>query len=486
MVASDSTIGYATATIAGSALLGDSPIGYAVAEIASKLVPSVRVGGVWVSCPSPQVLIGGVWRAALGGQGETDGTPSSAVGFASTRIAAQYSPEVLASRPAEGSIDTHTGVPIVWWESLYQPGDQVWQALNRASSACVVSFPAGEFTLTDFKATERGTGAQTGSAVNLTKNVIHGIIGMGRGSYNSNTGTRFMVAENSSTWAAGVSGWTPTQAMGGTTQIRVFRSVDHAGKMHMADFSIRGATQPHLFHGLAIEAVTGDVLIESVLVAGWSGDAGAPPGETSGIIVAGAPSAAPKVIIRNSHVDGRYPDGTIGGTTGIHLQRTLNAEVTDCSALNIWRAGSMINYHTVGTTWRRCVMGSDTDPTNGQAWPFNAECNTGVRIIDCHFGRANKLLHATFSNADHTQVIGGTTYPTANGTLTVIGGDWGPSGIGGAGNKFAVQSWTSGIDGSNNDTMSTPPVVVDANGYGQEFRWVHGTHQDIQSPNIEV
>ncbi len=483
---SDGLIGYATTMIASTPLVGDGAIGYAVTEIAAQLVPSMRVGGSWVPCTSPQARIDGSWRAVLGAQDEPSSTPNSMIGFAVTRIEAQYSPEVLASRPVEGSIDAHTGVPIVYYESLLQSGDQVWQALNRASSPCVVSFPAGEFQLADMKATERGTGVQTGACVNLTKNIICGIIGMGRGSFNSSTGTRFILPASSSTWTDGTANWTPTQGMGGTTQTRVFRSVDHAGKMHMADFRIQGNPQGHNFHGLAIEAVAGDVLIESVLVAGWSGDAGAPPGETSGIIVAGAPSAAPKVIIRNSHVDGRYVNGTIGGTTGIHLHRTLNAEVTDCSALNIWRAGSMINYHTVGTTWLRCVMGSDTDPTNGQAWPFNAECNTGVRIIDCHFGRANKLLHATFSNADHTQVIGGTTYPTANGTLTVIGGDWGPSGIGGAGNKFAIQSWTSGIDGSNNDTMSTPPVVVDANGYGQAYRWVHGTHQDIQSPNIEV
>ena len=385
-------------------------------------------------------------------------------------------------RPERGQPEAHTGKPFVHFEQLYHSSDATLQdTLNRVTSESVLSFPEGEFILNGFDARTKA-GIDTGAGVNLEKNLIFGLYGMGKPDHNGNSGTIFIQPAGQST-KGGLSAWTPTQAQGGTTQVRMMRLADHTGKVVLRNFGVQGTPQArvggvgvHNFEGIYLYNIGGDVLIEDVFVGGWCGDNGAPPGETSGLAV--SMNSAAKLIIRRVSTDGRYPGGQIAGTVGIHVMKALNPEVHDSDMRYNRISANGVSYHTIGATWTNCILGYG----NSTGWPTNAECNDLLTYEDCVFGpTTTKLLHATFSNTTHSQTLGGTTYPLSNGRLTVDGGSWGPSGIGDAGSKFAVQSWESGIDGSNTDTQVRAPRVLTGAGVFDPYRWVHGTHQNIDT-----
>lgn len=379
------------------------------------------------------------------------------------------------SRPPAGGIDPTTGATYVTYESLYQAGDSVTQALNRAPIRSVVTFPEDEFVLTDFAARTVG-GIDTGAGINLQNNRVAGLWGSGRGTLGGSSGTVFRLAEGSST-KGGDPAWTPTQAQGGTTQTRVIRCIGNAGVV-LKNFQVVGSAQGHNFHGVMIESQSGPVLVEDLLIAGWEGDNGAPPGETSGLGVSMA-SAHP-AIVRRVEVDGRRViGGPSYGTVGIHMMRTLDALVEDCHVHHQRISAACVAYHSYGTLWRRCVMGDHS--ANG--WPYNSECSANVTIDDCDFGQpTGRVLHINWSTTTHSDTWAGITHSSADGRLLVKGCRWpNREDFGG---RLAIESWTSGIDGSNTDTMVTPPHVVNAAGQGLSYRWVHGTHHDITSPDL--
>ena len=378
-------------------------------------------------------------------------------------------------RPEPGSTDPTTGAPYVTYESLYHSGDTVTQAMNRLTSRSVVTFPEGEFLFSDFAALTVG-GIDTGAGINLQNNLLAGIWGSGRGTFGGSDGTLFRMVEGSST-KGGIQAWTPTQAQGGTTQVSLLRAIGNAGLV-LKNFRLRGSDQGHNFHGMNIGNQSGPVLIEDVLVAGWCGDNGAPPGETSGIQLGMNSQYQP--IVRRVECDGRFAlDGSSYGTVGIHLLKTLNGLVEDCAVHHHRVSAACVAYHSYGTHWLRTAMGG---PTDVSGWPYNSECSADVTIEDCSFGSTDRTLHATWSTTTHSDTWNGTTHSSANGHLLVKGCTW-PVSSNYSGH-FACQSWTSGIDGSNTDTMVDPPQVVDAAGTGLTYRWIHGTHQDITSASL--
>lgn len=394
----------------------------------------------------------------------------------------------VTTRPTTGAIDPTTGAPYVTYESLYQPGDTVTQALDRLTSPAVVTFPEGEFTFSDFAATHQGV--DTGGGINLNKNYVRGIWGSGRGTPWGTSGTRFRMVPNTST-KANSSAWTPLQSEGGLNSVYLMRAVGMTGGLVLKNFAMYGTGQGegstrwpegHNYQGIYVFNTAGPVLIEDLFVSGWKSDNGAPPGEEFGISVYTSGGIQP-VTIRRCETDGRRSDGQAYGGPGITLGKNYGGLIEDCYCHDHHITSGLVLYHTANATVRRTVM-CNPATRDVSGWTFNGECNTGSTFEDCHFGTTvsnGNGRHMTFSNGSHVLTWGSTSISTANGSLLVKGCTWDNIGYGG---RLAIESWSSGIDGGTADTMTTPPQVVNASGTGLSYRWVHNTHQDIQSPNL--
>lgn len=405
------------------------------------------------------------------------------------KSAVTVSPATIA-RPAAGSIDPNTGAPYVTYESLYQSGDTVTEALNRLNTPAVVTFPEGLFTFSDFRAPTK-TGVVTGGGINLEKTTIRGIWGSGPGDagvFGGSSGTIFRMLPNTSTRADDPN-YTPTQDQSPlTNNCWMMRAVGMEGGLTLKGFRLEGSIQGegsarwpggHNFPGITVFNTGGPVLIEDLRVSGWQGDNGAPPGECMGVSVY-TPSAIRPVVIRRVETDGRRAiGGAPYGAVGISLGRTYGGLVEDCY-MHDHRVSSMfVLYHAINSTVRRCIMGAPDGDLSG--WAVNNECVDEAVYEDCYFGKGHRPLHFTHSNGTHVQTWGASSYPTADGSLLVKGCTWANVGYDG---RFATESWISGIDGQTSDTQVTPPQVVNAAGQGLSFRWVHGVHQDIISPDL--
>lgn len=358
-------------------------------------------------------------------------------------------------------IDPTTGAPYVRYETLYQPGDTVTEALNRLTYPAVVTFGEGEYSFSGRNAKTR-EGTETEAGINLQKDVVRGLWGVGPGTLGGNTGTRFV----------------DTPGAPGKAGSHMIRAVG-TGPLVLHGFQVVGADQGGLdFQGIYVYSPTGAVLAEDLLIAGWQGSSGSPPGETFGLLVYTSKGIQP-VTVRRVECDGRRQiGGDLYGTVGITLGKGVGGLIEDCHVHHNRISARVVLYHTTDATIRRTIMGDPDEPSNG--WPFNSECSQRTTLEDCTFGHASGKIHLTWSNTNHSDTWGGVQYPYSDGRVLVRDPKWTPEGFSG---QFAIQSWQTGIDGSNVDTIVTPPVVVDAAGKGLTYHWHHGTHQTIVSAN---
>ena len=366
-----------------------------------------------------------------------------------------------------------SGADYVTYESLYVPGDTLQAVFNKVPTGKIITFPAGRFEFTDF-----ANGGDGWAGVQIPKGV-RGIWGSGRGAVGSSAGTIFSIAPHSSTKARLV----PTQDGRTPTQLFMFNCIGNTNTaMSFGQFHIEGTEQGHVYHALRIYNPAGTVAMTDVLVNGWRGNNGAPPGETFGIAITGALDAT----LTRCELDGRRTTTGLSYTAaGFYFGNAPKATLIDCyshhsqrSTLAIWQSKNITTYD-----FRSNDPAGDPAGVDGlKPMGLNHERTTGCvhyrpRIMknEPAYG-----VHVTHSNDSYSTTLrDGSVLNVAGGSLRLVDPVWSNTW---GDNKLYVQSWSPY---GNGDTMgasgnvSMAPDVVTATGSTVPYKWVHGTHYAI-------
>lgn len=346
-----------------------------------------------------------------------------------------------------------SGPGYVRYEDLYRAGDTVSAALRRLTQRAVVTFPEGRFDATDF--------AEPNACAISVPAICSGIVGSGRGELGGSTGTVFGIRPRTSTRLGSV----PTQE-GTPNEYNVLKCTDPSGPVEFRRFRVEGTDQGHGFSGFQYHNGPGrtphPTLFEDLLITGWEGDSGIPPGETSALAVGGLGAH----VIRRVEVDGRRaPGGITYAAMGITVQNSVGALVDDCHGHHC-RAATFVAFQSVNGVLRNFRSDAVLDKITGQRselgnGSLNFERTTGWRVEGDRtriVGRQRKV-HVTHSNDSFVLTSGGVVYPVARGTLVLQvpagawNGLWRPDETG---DYLYVQSWTPYWNG---DTMSYPATA---------------------------
>ena len=361
------------------------------------------------------------------------------------------------------------GPEYIRYESLYRSGDTVSAALARLTEPKVVTFPEGRFVCSDF-----GSGYLAGISVPA---ICRGIVGSGRGTLGGSTGTVFTMKPRSSSKGGGSrdsSGnlYVPVQDNHTPCQLGVVKQLNQRAPSVWRHFQVAGTEQGHIFNAFQVYGTAGANRFENLLITGWDGDSGAPPGETYGLAVNG-PGAH---RLSGVEVDGRRtPGGEVFGAMGITAQNSVGVTMVCCKATNV-RAAGFVAFQSVNGTMTGCVsdarVPADKIVGNGS---LNFERTAGWKLVDCTITGRNRKVHITHSNDNWVLKSEGKTYPMADGDLTIVNPTYNDL----WGNDYLmIQSWTPYWNG---DTMATAPLVVKTNGTTKiPYAWVHGKSQLIK------
>ena len=349
-----------------------------------------------------------------------------------------------------------TGADYIRYEDLYRSGDSVGAALARLTSAKIVTFPEGKFSARDFN-----SGYQAGIAVPA---LCRGIVGSGPGTLGGSSGTVFTMATRSSTKNSRT--YIPAQGTSTPCQLFVLKQANQKAASVWKNFQVAGTEQGHIFNAFQVFETAGANTFENLLVAGWAGNAGAPPGETIGLAVSG--KGAHKLT--RVEADGRRTvGGEVFGAMGLTVQNTSGASFQSCYSHHL-RVANFVMFQSVDGSMHDCtsdaVVPTSAAIGNGGV---NLERTTGWTIVNpTIIGRPNKV-HLSHSNDNWTFNRYGINRSVRNGSLKVVN----PSFNDLWGNKYLmIQSWTPYWNG---DTMSTPPLVVKSDGVTHfPYNWNHG------------
>jgi hypothetical protein len=356
-----------------------------------------------------------------------------------------------------------SGADYIRYEDLYRSGDTVSQALARLREPKVVTFPEGKFECRDFN-----SGYQAGISVPA---LCRGIVGSGRGTLGGSSGTVFTIKARSSTKGYGAKdssghAYVPKQDNKTPCQLVVLKQLGQKAPSVWRHFQVAGTEQGHIFNGFQVYGTAGANKFEDLLITGWDGDAGAPPGETYGIAVSG-PGAH---RLSGIEVDGRRtPGGPAYGAMGMTAQNTVGVTFTGCYS-HYTRAAGFVAFQSVNGLVNSCHfdarVASDRAVGNGG---MNFERTAGWRLVSTRVTGRSRKVHITHSNDRWTLKQSGKSHSVANGKLTIIDPKfndlWGND-------YLMIQSWTPYWSG---DTMKTAPLVVKKNGKSKiPYAWVHG------------
>ena len=355
-----------------------------------------------------------------------------------------------------------TGADYIRYEDLYRSGDSVGAALARLTSAKIVTFPEGRFSCRDFN-----TGYLAGIAVPA---LCRGIVGSGPGTLGGSTGTVFTMDSWSSTKGNGKrdsSGhlYVPVQGSSTPTQLVLLKQANQKAPSVWKNFQVVGSEQGHIFSGFQVHETAGANQFENLLVAGWSGNAGSPPGETTGLAVSGR-GAHTMVQVES---DGRRTvGGTIFGAMGVTFQNSSGATFRSCYSHHM-RTANYVMFQSLDGRMVDCTADALSAGSLGIGnGGINLERTAGwVLTNPVMIGRSRKV-HLTHSNDNWTYNRYGITRSVSNGSLKLVNPGfndlWGN-------NQLMIQSWNPYWNG---DTMSTPPLVVKSDGVThQPYEWHH-------------
>lgn len=384
----------------------------------------------------------------------------AAIGVAGAQASAPTSANAATpgtTRPSGGGY--------VRYEDLYQKGDTVTEAMARLTTPAIITFPAGRFECTNF-----ATGYNAGISI---PKIAKGIWGSGRGTLGGSTGTVFTIKSGTSS----KQGLVPTQSSGGTTPTTVMMHSGSLSGASFGQFQVAGTEQGHIFHGLAVYNPGGQVTMDDILVTGWAGDNGAPPGETFGLTVHGGENH----ILTNVEADGRRAvGGESFGAVGITYQDTVGSSMIDCASHHCV-ASPVVLFQSFNVTTHNIKIGRADDRVRGvtAGGGLNHERTSGCLHNNPTImtREPRRGVHMTHSNDKFLLTRGGKTYSTANGTLKVVNPTyndiWGD-------NKFYVETWSPYWTG-NTMTVSNPPKVLKDDGKTTlNYKWAFaGKHHSI-------
>lgn len=374
----------------------------------------------------------------------------------------QKGPAASAAPATSGTVRP-TGPGYVRYEDLYKSGDTVTGAMSRLTKPAIITFPEGRFECSDF-----GNGYTSGISI---PKIAKGIWGSGRGSLGNNSGTIFTMKANSSSKKALI----PAQGSSGTTPTTLMMQSGSASSVSYGQFQIAGTEQGHVFHGLAIYSPTGSASVTDVLVSGWSGDNGAPPGETFGLTIHGGSNNT----LTRVEADGRREaGGTSFGAVGLTFQNTVGGSMTDCTSHH-GVASPVVLFQSFNVKTYNLKVGSLDDKssvTRGSS--FNHERTSGCEHYNPSIitRETNRGVHITHSNDTYKLTVDGVSYSTVNGTIKVVdpvfNDIWGDG-------AFYIETWVPYWNG-NTMTLDNKPKVQHADGSTRPYKWAFaGKHYKI-------
>lgn len=407
------------------------------------------------------------------------GSTAAAVGVASVggavlapTASASLNVDTVRSRARALLGPTQTGRPTgsdyVRYEDLYRQGDSVGAALGRLTQPKIVTFPEGKFTCWDFN-----SGFQAGIAV---PGLCRGIVGSGRGTLGGSTGTVFTIAPRSSTKGNGArdsSGrlYVPNQDNSTPCQLNVLKQVGQSAPAVWKNFQVAGTDQGHIFSAFQVANTAGANTFENLLIAGWTGDNGAPPGETSALAVSGRGAH----VVNQVEADGRRSvGGEVFGAMGVTFQNSVGASFRSCYVHDV-RASAFAIFQSVGGALVDCTSDATVPDGRGLAnGGINFERAAGWTIVNPALIGRSRRAHVTISNDNWSLSQNGQSYSVRNGSLKIVNPTfndlWGND-------LLILQSWSPY---GNGDTMSTPPLVTKSDWSSHlTYKWVHGTSQTI-------
>jgi hypothetical protein len=391
--------------------------------------------------------------ALLPGTAQADAIASTAVDTARAKAKAALGPARTA-RP--------TGADYIRYEDLYRSGDTVAAALARLTSSKIVTFPEGKFSCRDFN-----TGYQAGIAVPA---LCRGIVGSGPGTLGGSSGTVFTMTTRSST--KNTRTYIPVQGTSSPVQLYVMKQANQKVPGVWKNFQVAGTDQGHIFGAFQVFETAGANVFQNLLISGWEGNNGAPPGETMGLAVSGQGAHTMTQI----EADGRRAvGGQVFGATGMTFQNSVGATFRNCYSHHV-RTANYVMFQSVNGTMVDCVADALSAGSYGIGnGGINLERTAGWTVVNpVMIGRSNKV-HLSHSNDNWTFNRYGTYKTVRNGSLKVVNPIFNDL----WGNKaFYLQSWTPYWNG---DTMSTPPLVTKSDWATHfPYKWIHGTGRDIK------
>jgi hypothetical protein len=354
-----------------------------------------------------------------------------------------------------------SGPGYVRYEDLYQPGDTVTAAMARLSTPAIITFPEGVFSCDDF-----ATGYYTG--ISIPKN-CKGIWGSGKGVLGDlSQGTIFTMGAHTSTKA----GIIPAQDNSTPCPVTLMMSSGGTYAQSYGQFQVAGTDQGHIYHLFTVYNPGGPCDFTDILVTGWLGNNGAPPGETFGLTVHGSYNHT----LTRIEADGRrLPTETVGyGAVGITLQNTAGGTSTDCYIHHIQQSGFVAFQSFNHKTYNLRIGDGTVGTTNQKGQSINHERTAGWEHHNPTIltGNTQHGLHITHSNDTYTLTVNGVNYTTVNGNLKVFNpvfnDIWGDG-------YFYIQTFVPYWTG-NTMTQDNPPLVTKADGVTHlPYKWVYAT-----------
>ena len=395
-----------------------------------------------------------------------------------------YNAKLILPLPPDPNVRP-TGPDYMAWEDLYTSGDlqpdgtiDISSVLQRCPSGKIVTFPEGKFICRGF--TSNSTSYQAG--IQVPKHV-KGIIGSGRGTLGGSTGTIFTMLPNSSNAVA--NGWIPDANSSTPVQVNVLKQLDPIYTPVYRNFQVAGTEQGHIFSLFQIFNTPGAATVSDLLLSGWDGNDGKPPGETSALAISGVGAHT----ITKVEIDGRrVPNGTVYGAMGMTFQNSVGATFNQCNVHHC-RAAGFVLYQSFNSTLLNFISDATvpTDKALGNG-SINMERTAGTKMINSTIiGRPSKV-HITHSNDTWTLTRDGVTYTTAGGSLEIIDPQYNALWADG---YLYIQTWIPyylGSFGTGNSMTypgsaapgpDTSPSVHKANGTHITYKWVFDKHYII-------
>lgn len=378
-------------------------------------------------------------------------------------------PSVTVLPSASNPTVRPTGPDYVTYESLYVTGDTVTAAMNRVAAGKAITFPEGRFECVDF-----ATGYQAGITIPPQ---CKGIVGSGRGVLGGSSGTVFTMRQNSSTAVA--KGWVPSSTSSQPTQANLIKHYPQYAPTYR-NFRVEGSGQGHVFHCMQVVSSPGAITFEDVLLAGWEGNQGYPPGETFALQFTGGTGAH---VMRRLEVDGRRVlGGEVFGAAGLTFQSIVGATFEQCNVHHC-RAANYVFFQAFDSTMVDCISDATvpTDKALGNG-SINMERFDGIKMIrPTIIGRPNKV-HITASGDQYTLTRNGVTHSAASGSLEIVD----PVNNATLGNpRLYIQTWDPYDIGPYQQGVSTytypadAPSVHRADGTRIPYTWVLKNHYVI-------